>query len=254
MTPQIFKYLLKHIRLQQETPGDQMGHKEKNRTRRIFKKAACAFASALLVSGLMLGSGRAKAQDKPKEKPEIMLKVKMGAAYDYLLKEPRALIAFGSSIPLPLSMRLDASMGVSTPFDGSVKWEELNLNLSIPIKGPVSIDVYGYNSRHLAIQKFSTGGDVCMKLPFGAAMVFFERIMDEGQLPVSGALRIDALRNKLAFFAHGAYVTNKDSGALRGRVYYNLKDNLTFGIDTLAIFNKNEFLFIDSLVSTEWRF
>jgi hypothetical protein len=229
-----------------------MKMKKQGKMRRAMRKIGKALAGATLAAGLMIAPMKAKAQ-KPKEKPKIALDVKMGAAIDHMTKEPRALVSFGTHIPLPLKMRFDARMGIATKFDGEAKWEELWLNLGIPIAGPVAMDLYAYNNAHLAVTKLSVGGDVALKLPFGAAIVAFEHILDGGQRPLIGILKIDAMKN-LNFFVHGGYVTNKDAGVVRGRVYYTPKGLPTFGLDTLAIFNKNELLFVDTLASVEWKY
>jgi hypothetical protein len=233
-----------------------MGQRKRNgRMRRAAKRAGKFLAGAVLAAGIMLSPMKARADEKPKEREKIGLNVKMGVAYDYLTAEPRALVSLSAGIPLPLRMRLDAAMGFATKFDGEAKWEELNANLNIPITGPVGIDLYAYNNTHLAVTKLSVGGDVVVGLPFGAAIVAFEHILDGGQRPLIGILKIDAIKNKLAIFTHGGWVTNKDAGVARGRIYYTpKKDYPTIGVDTIFIFNKNELLFVDTLATLDWRF
>lgn len=241
--------------------AETRGAEKPRRIRKVFKRmgrfakrAGVAFSGALLAGSLMLGSGKAHAQE-PVEKPKVGLGVKMGAAFDHTQNEPRALAVLSSSVPLPKGLRLMGTLGVSSSFDGSAGMEEVGINLSIPIAGPVSVDLYGYNSRHLAVQKFSAGGDIFVALPFGAVIVAFENIFDAGQRPLVVALKVDAVPDVLTFFVHGAWITNMDAGALRARMYINSREGMpTFGIDSFVIFNADNVLFCDTMVSLEFKY
>lgn len=229
--------------------------KRQGRIRRMARKAGRYLAGAVLAAGLMLSPMEVMAKKQGAEKPRLGLNVKMGAAYDYLAKETRALISIGAGLPLPMRMRLDAAMGLASAFDGVARWEELSVNLALPIAGPVAMDAYAYNNAHLAVTELSVGGDIALGLPFGAAIVAFEHILDGGQRPLIGILKVDAIRGRLELFAHGGWVTNMDAGVARGRVYLTPgKDYPTIGVDTIFIFNRKGLVFVDTLAALQWRF
>lgn len=221
--------------------------KRKARKARI----ALAFAGALLA----VEPAMARAQEEPVQKPKLELK--LGAAYDYKQEEARALMLLGSELPLPLKMKLAALLGFSGSLGdpGAASIEELKLNLNIPIAGPVSIDLYGYNSRHLGVQTFSAGGDICVSLPFGAAIVAFENIFDANQRPLLGILVIDAIEGRLSISLSGGWATNAGAGITGGGLTVSLGEDLpAVGVHTILIYTPDALLVADTRAMLEWKF
>lgn len=217
--------------------------------RRLRKAAAAIAAAGVLLSEGSLG---AKAQEKP-ERPPVALK--MGAAYDRKGQDFRALAIAGSKLPLPAGLNLEASLGfagsLSTP--GSFNVEEAKLSLSVPVAGPVWVDLYGYNSRHMAVQQFSVGADVGVGLPFGAAMVGLEHILDAGQRPLYGVLLLDAIK-RLSLSVSGGYVTNCRAGSAGAGLRISLGNGLpALSAHSMAIFSTGALLFSDTRAMLEFE-
>jgi hypothetical protein len=214
-------------------------------------KLALALAGSLLVSGPLI----AKAEEKPTQRPPVSMK--LGSAYDHKAKDFRAFIVMGSEIPLPLRAKLVASAGLAASMSnpGQSGMEEAKVNLSIPIDGPVWMDVYGKNDRHFAVSEFAVGGDVGVGLPFGAAIVGFEHIFDGGQRPLFGVLVLNAIKDRLSVSVSGGWVTNMDAGTAGGGVRLNLGDGLpALDINVMTIYNKDALLFADTKAMLEFGF
>ena len=221
--------------------------KRKARKARI----ALAFAGALLA----VEPAMVRAQEEPIQKPK--LEMKLGAAYDYKEKEARALMLLGSELPLPLQMKLAGLLGFSASLSdpGAASLEEFKLNFNIPVAGPVSVDLYGYNSRHLGVQTFSAGGDVCIGLPFGAVIVAFENIFDANQRPLLGILVLDAIKDRLSISLSGGWTTNTGAGITGGGLTVNLgKDLPAVGVHTIMIYTSDAVIFVDTRAMLEWKF
>jgi hypothetical protein len=235
-----------------KTSGHKLGNVEKSATKGNARKeaAAIAFAGALLCGGPI----GAKAGE-PAPRPPITLK--MGAAYDPVAKDVRMITILGSSLVLPAGLKLDAMAGLSGSLTapGQSYVEEAKLDLNVPIAGPVFFDLYGYNSRHFGVQKFSVGGDVGVALPFGAAIVGYEYILDAGQMPVYGVLALDAIKNRLSVSVSGGYVTNCDAGTAGLGVRFMLgKGFPALSVHTMTIFNRDALLFADTRAMLEFDF
>ncbi len=237
-------------------------HKRKKLTGRrkiweALKRKAKKARMALALTGALLAVEPAmvRAQEEPVQKPKLELK--MGAAYDYKQKEARALMLLGSELPLPLQMKLAALLGFSGSLNnpGAASIEELKLNLNIQVAGPVSVDLYGYNSKHLAVQTFSAGGDVCISLPFGAAIIAFENIFDANQRPLLGILVLDAIKDRLSISLSGGLTTNTAAGITGGGLTVNLGEDLpAVGVHTILIYTPDALLFVDTRAMLEWKF
>ncbi len=183
--------------------------------------------------------------------------MKMGAAYDPVAKDVRMLSILGSSLTLPAGLKLGATAGLSGSLSspGQFNVEEAKLNLNVPVAGPVFFDLYGYNSRHFGVSKFSFGGDVGVGLPFGAALVGFEHILDAGQMPVYGALALDAIKKRLSISLSGGYVTNCGAGTAGLGVRFMIGQGLpALSVHTMTIFNRDALLFADTRAMLEYDF
>lgn len=212
---------------------------------------------ALALTGALLSSGpiKAAAEERPSERPPITMK--MGAGYDHKQRDARALAILGSEIPLPLGMKLSGCVGMagSLTTPGLFNVEEAKLNLSLPIAGPVWMDLYGHNSRHLAVQQFSIGGDIGLGLPFGAAIVGFEHILDGGQRPLYGMLVLDAIKRRLELSVSGGWVTNMDAGTLGAGAKVMLGEGLpAISVHSMAILDRQALLFSDTRAMLEFTF
>jgi hypothetical protein len=232
------------------------GRKKEDGEGKIPKRKAGKIAAAIAFAGALLASGPMSAKaEEPAPRPPITLK--MGAAYDPLTGDVRMLSILGSSLALPARLKLEAVAGLSgsltTP--GQFNVEEAKLDLNAPVAGPVFFDLYGYNSRHFGVRKFSVGADVGVGLPFGAALVGFERILDADQMPVYGVLALDAIRNRLNISVSGGYVTNCDAGTAGLGVRFMVGPGLpALSVHTMAIFNRDAFLFADTRAMVEYEF
>lgn len=214
-------------------------------------KLALALAGSILVSGPM----KAKAEEKPVQRPPVTMK--LGSAYDHKTKDFRAFIVMGSEIPMPLKAKLAATAGLAASMSnpGQAGMEEAKLNLNLPSYGPVWVDIYGKNDRHLCVSEFAVGGDVGIGLPIGAAIVGFENIFDGGQRPLFGVLVLNAIKDRLAVSVSGGWVTNMDAGTAGGGLKFILGEGLpNLDINFMAIYNKDALLFADTKAMLEFKF
>lgn len=225
-----------------------------SRMRTALKCAGRVFASALLVSGLVLASPQARAEEA-KAPQKAGIGVKVGAGYNYKDKEPRAIAIVNASVPLPLKLTLSGSAGVSSSTNGSAKWEETNLNLDVPIYGPLFIDLYGYNSRHFGIPTLSAGGDAGVVIPIGAVFAGYEHLFDFGTDIAFGAVKVDAIQKLLALKLSGSYVPATESGAVGAGVTVSPGGWVPeLGIHTFVCFNSKMISFADTVATLGWSF
>jgi hypothetical protein len=220
-----------------------------------IKRKARKAKLALAMAGALMLAGPVKARaEEPNPRPPITMK--LGTGYDVKGKDARALLSLGSELPLPLRMKLSAAAGLAASLNnpGEAGLEEAKLNLNIPVAGPVWVDLFGHNARHLAVNQFSVGGDVGIAFPRGAAIVGFEHIFDGGQRPVYGILVLNAIKERLDISVSGGYVTNCDAGTAGGGIKLKLGEGMpALDIHTMTIFNKDALLFADVRAMLEFQ-
>jgi len=204
-------------------------------------------ALSVALAGALLSEAPDAKADERTGPPRLTLK--SGAAYDHVGHDLRALAIMGSKLSLPADMSLDSSVGFggSLTYPGSSNVEEAGLDLSVPFIGPLFMDLYGHNSRHLAVQQFSVGADAGISFSSGAAIIGFEHILDGGQRPLYGALVLDAVKDRLTLDVSGGYVTNREAGtAGAGFTFAPGASFPKIRLHTMTIYDSEAFLFADT--------
>ncbi len=225
-----------------------------SKIRTALKRAGRAFASALLVSGLMLSPMRASAEEA-KAPQKAGIGVKVGGGYSYLDEQPRAIATVNASVPLPLDASLSGSLGVSSTSKGSAQWEETNLNLDVPIAGPVFIDLYGYNSKHLFIPKLSTGADVGLGFERITAIAGYEHVFDFGTDLAFAVIKVDAIPHLLSLKASGGYTWATVLGSVGAGFTLTPGGWVPeLGVHTFALVNKDGAVAIDTVATLGYSF
>ncbi len=225
-----------------------------SRIRTAIKRAGRFFASALLVSGLMLASQEARAEEtKAPEKVGVGLKV--GAGYQPLENEPRAIVSISAAVPLPLKASLSGALGVSSTMDGSAQWEETKLSLGIPIAGPVFVDLYGYNSKHMFIPTLSAGADIGAGFKWGAIIAGYEHLFDFDSDLAFGVIAVNAIPEILSLTVSGSHAWTTKSGSFGAGL------GLTpggwapeLGVHVFGLFDKKSVFALDTIATLGYSF
>ncbi len=235
--------------------GEVSASLKESNVRAALKRAGRVFASALLVSGLMLSPMRARAEEtRPQEK--VGIGVRVGAGYSHLDKEPRALAIVDARVQLPLKLALSGSVGVSSTTKGDAKWEETSLNLDIPIgPSPVFIDLYGYNSRHMFVPTIGAGADIGVALPRVVLIAGYEHLFDFGSDLVFAVVKVDVIPGLLSLKASGGYTWASMLGSPGlGVTITPGKGVPEIGVHTFALVNKGGAVGIDTMATLGWNF
>lgn len=224
-----------------------------SKIRTALKRAGRVFASALLVSGLMLAPMRASAEES-KAPQKAGIGVKVGGGYSYLDEQPRAIATVNASVPLPLDASLSGSLGVSSGSKGSAQWEETNLNLDVPI-GPVFIDGYLYNSRHMFVPTLGTGADIGVGLPRVVLIAGYEHLFDFGSDLAFAVVKVDAISGLLSLKASGGYTWASELGSVGAGFALTPGGWVPeLGMHTFALVNKDGALAIDTVATLGYSF
>jgi len=224
-----------------------------SRIKTALKSAARIFASALLVSGLMLAPMKARVEEAAPQKAGIG--VKLGAGYNHLEEEPRAIAIVNLKIPIVLGASLSGSTGVSSSTDGTAKWEEANLSLAVPICGPLFMDLYGYNSRHFGVPKIAAGGDIGVAIPRGAIIASYTRLFDFDADLVGLMVKADLIPKLLVVRTSGSWKVNTESGSIGAGVALTAGGLVPeIGVHYFIIFTKDQALFMDTVATLGWSF
>lgn len=203
------------------------------------RKARMILASALLLSGPVSGAGKAHAEDKPEAKPSITMD--LGVGYSRAPKDVRGMLIMGSDVPLPLSMRLSASAGMSASLNngGSANLEELRARLTAPPLGPVSVSAGFFRSVHDAVGRGAVNASVFMGLPFGAAGVSAAYLLDMRMASLLGIVVWKA-HPALTLSAVGGPMADGSAAMAGGGVDVSLGRNRpSLGLDSWNVFNRH---------------
>lgn len=198
---------------------------------RKFGKPVC---TVLLVAGLMFGSGKARA-GVPKPKPTMELE--SGIGYMHGQKDVRAMILAKSEIPLPLRMKMNATVGMSGSLNNQdTELEEVEAKLSIPIAGLVTASAGYLRSKHGAVENL-VNGSVFAGLPFGAAGIAGGYLFDFKTVPLFGVL-VWNVHPRLTLNGLGGAVIKGSAGIIGGGATMKLSENATLMLDSWNIINE----------------
>jgi hypothetical protein len=151
-------------------------------------------------------------------------------------KDVRAILLAKTEIPLPLRMKLNATVGISGSLNNQdVELEEVEAKLSIPIAGPVTASAGYLRSKHGAVVNLASGS-VFTGLPFGAAGVVSGYLADFKTVPLFGVLVWNA-HPRLTISGLGGAVIRGDAGIAGGAVNLRLSENATLTLDSWNIVN-----------------
>jgi hypothetical protein len=203
----------------------------------------------------MLAAPMARAAEAKPEPRNAGIGLKVGAGYNHLDEEPRALATVNASVPLPLKSSLSGSVGVSSSTDGSAKWEETNLNLDIPIAGPVFIDIYEYSSRHMFVPTLGIGTDIGAGFGRVTLIAGYEHLFDFRSDLAFGVVKVVAIPDLLSLKVSGGY-TWASSGGSAGAGFTLTPGGWVpeLGVHTFALVNKDGVLAMDTIATLGYSF
>jgi len=214
------------------------------------KRARRLLGAALLAGELMLGSASARADD---QKPKPAMELESGVGYINAQKDLRAMVLAKSEIPLPLHVKLNATVGMSGSLNNrDAGLEEVEAKLSVPVAGPVVVSAGYLRSKHGAVENL-VNASVFTGLPFGAVGVSGGYLLDFKTVPLF-AVFVWNVHPRIALSALGGAVIGGDSGIAGGAAAVRLTENTSLKLDSWNIVNRNGAVVANLKCSIIYRF